>query len=48
MWLRVSPTPPTPVLGLAAAPEIAIAVASVMRPSMNALVGHQPVALLPQ
>ena len=46
--LRVSPTPPLPVHGLAAAPEIAIAVGRVSSSPMKSSVGCQPVALLPQ
>src|SRR5262245_52834570 len=45
---RVSPLPPAPVFGLAAAPEMAIAVASVNLPAAKFLVLVQPVALLPQ
>ena len=45
---RVTPSPPTPVLGLTAAPEIAIALDKVILPFINDGVVDQPVALLPQ
>ena len=46
--LRVTPRPPLAVQGLAAAPEIAMAVGRVNSLPEKPLVGCQPVALLPQ
>ncbi len=46
--VREGPLPPGPAWGWPAAPNIAIAVESVMPPRMKRLVDCHPVALLPQ